>query len=171
MLKAIPNLSAFAKSLCRNRDRAEDLLQETLLRAIAGIASFERGSNLEAWLFTIMRNSFTNDYRKSKRLVQDEDDRLAATLSTPPDQVGWAIARDLRAALDVLSPDQRQAVWLVGAAGLSYDEAAAIAGCHEGTIKSRVHRARLTLAAFMSEELRTRARRTAAGHPRTRAAA
>jgi RNA polymerase sigma-70 factor (ECF subfamily) len=171
MLRVIPSLSSFAQSLCRNRDRADDLVQETLLRAIAGIATFEKGSNLEAWLFTIMRNSFNNEYRKAKRMVQDEDNRIAETLSTPPEQVGWAIARDLRAALENLSPDQRQAVWLVGASGLSYDEAAAVAGCHEGTIKSRVHRARITLAAFMAEELPTNARRTASGHPRAREAA
>jgi RNA polymerase sigma-70 factor (ECF subfamily) len=171
MLQVIPSLRSFAQSLCRNRDRADDLVQETLLRAIAGIATFEKGSNLEAWLFTIMRNSFNNEYRKAKRMVQDEDDRLAETLSTPPEQVGWGIARDLRAALEILSSDQRQALWLVGAAGLSYDEAAAMAGCQEGTIKSRVHRARITLAAFMSEDARTNAKRSTSGHPCAREAA
>src|ERR1700724_1389490 len=104
LLRAIPSLRAFACSLCRNRDRADDLLQETLLRAIAGIATFDKGSNLEAWLSTIMRNNFNNEYRKSKRMVQDEDDRLAETLSVPPEQIGWTIDRDLRAGLETLPP-------------------------------------------------------------------
>src|SRR5712691_4042041 len=129
LLKAIPSLRAFACSLCRNRDRADDLLQETLLRAIAGIATFDKGSNLEAWLFTIMRNNLNNEYRRSKRMVQDEDGRLAQSLSRPPEQVGWGIAKDLRAGFGRLSADQRQALFLVGAEGLSYDQAAMIAGC------------------------------------------
>jgi RNA polymerase sigma-70 factor (ECF subfamily) len=152
MVKAIPGLRAFAGSLCRNRDRADDLLQETLVRAIAGIHTFDRGSNLEAWLCTIMRNSFNNEYRRSKRTVQDEDDRLAETLSVPPEQIGWGIARDLRVGLGRLSPDQQQALILVGAAGLSYEEAAEKMGCQPGTIKSRVSRARTMLAAFMGED-------------------
>ena len=152
MVKAIPGMRAFACSLCRNRDHADDLLQETLLRAITGIHTFDQGSNFEAWLCTIMRNSFKNEYRRSKRTVQDEDDRLAATLSVPPEQFGWGIARDLRAGLGRLSPDQQQALFLVGAAGLSYEEAAEKMGCPPGTIKSRVSRARTMLAAFMGED-------------------
>jgi RNA polymerase sigma-70 factor (ECF subfamily) len=152
LLKAIPSLRAFARSLCRNRDRADDLVQDTLLRAIAGIGTFDKGTNLEAWLFTIMRNTFSNECRRLKRVVQDEDDRLAETLSTPPGQIGWAIARDFRMGLERLSPDQRQALFLVGAEGLSYDDAAAMTGCQTGTIKSRVSRARTMLAEFMSED-------------------
>jgi RNA polymerase sigma-70 factor (ECF subfamily) len=172
LLNAIPALRAFANSLCRNRDRADDLLQETLLRAIAGIGTFEKGSNLEAWLFTIMRNNFNNEYRRSRRLVQDEDGRLAETLSIPPEQIGWGIARDLRTGLGRLSPDQRQALVLVGAEGLSYDEAAEMTGCQAGTIKSRVSRARTMLAAFMSgEDGATSGRPSLSDHSRGRKAA
>jgi RNA polymerase sigma-70 factor, ECF subfamily len=171
MLKVIPSLRAFACSLCRNRDRADDLLQDTLLRAIDRISTFDNGSNLEAWLFTIMRNNFNTEYRKSKRMVQDADDRLAETLSVPPEQVGWGIAKDLGVGFGKLSPDQRQALFLVGAEGLSYDQAAAVAGCQAGTIKSRVHRARLTLAAFMSGEQLSKAKRAASDQaPESRAA-
>ena len=152
LLKAIPSLRAFACSLCRNRDRADDLLQDTLLRAIDRISTFEKSSNLNAWLFTIMRNNFNNDYRKSKRMIQDEDDRLAETLSMPPEQIGWAIARDFRTGFGRLSRDQQQALLLIGAEGLSYAQAARMAGCETGTIKSRVHRARMALAAYMSGE-------------------
>jgi RNA polymerase sigma-70 factor (ECF subfamily) len=160
MLKAIPSLRAFACSLCRNRDRADDLLQETLLRAIDRISTFQAGSNLEAWLFTIMRNMFNTEYRKSKRMVQDEDGRLAETLSAPPEQIGWAIARDFRAGFVKLSRDQQQALFLIGAEGLSYDEVAVMAGCETGTVKSRVHRARMELAAFMSGDDVSKASKT-----------
>jgi len=170
LLNAIPALRGFATSLCRNRDRADDLTQETLLRAIAGIDTFENGS--EAWLFTIMRNNFNNEYRRSRRLVQDEDGRLAETLSIPPEQIGWGIARDLRTGLGRLSPDQRQALVLVGAEGLSYDEAAEMTGCQAGTIKSRVSRARTMLAAFMSgEDGATSGRPSLSDHSRGRKAA
>jgi RNA polymerase sigma-70 factor (ECF subfamily) len=171
MLRAIPSLRAFARSLCRNRDHADDLVQETLLRAIDRISTFEKGSNLEAWLFTIMRNRFNSDYRTSKRMVQDTDNRLAETLAVPPAQTGWIVARDLRAGLGKLPVPQQQALFLVGASALSYDEAAAIAGCHVGTMKSRVNRARTTLAAFMSDEEASQAERMASARSRGRRAA
>src|SRR5712672_1871714 len=97
MLKAIPSLRAFAVSLCRNSDRADDLVQETLLRAIAYIESFRPGSNLEAWLFTILRNNFFSDCRRRKSWVEDVDDKLAETLTVLPEQIGWCIAEELRA--------------------------------------------------------------------------
>ena len=172
MVTAIPSLRSFAYSLCRNRDRADDLVQETLARAIDRISTFEKGSNLEAWLFTILRNRFNTEYRKSKATVQDTDDMLAEMLATPPEQVGWGIANDLRAGLGTLSADQQQALFLVGASGLSYDEAAVVVGCNVGTIKSRVHRARLTLAAFMSDEgMPVSVRAVAADRTRARKAA
>jgi len=166
MLRAIPSLRAFAYSLCRNRDRADDLVQETLLRAIDRISTFEKGTNLEAWLFTIMRNNFNTEYRRARRMVQDTDDRLAETLAIPPGQVGWAIAQDLRACFGKLPCQQQQALLLVGASALSYGEAAAIAGCHVGTIKSRVNRARTALAAFMSGEEASQAERVASARSR-----
>ena len=150
MLKAIPSLRAFAVSLCRNSDRADDLVQETLLRAIAYIESFRPGSNLEAWLFTILRNNFFSDCRRRKSLVEDVDDKLAETLTVLPEQVGWCIAEDLREAMRKLSSQHRQALALIGESGLSYEEAAAICDCEVGTMKSRVHRARMELASYLS---------------------
>jgi RNA polymerase sigma-70 factor (ECF subfamily) len=150
MVRAIPGLRAFAVSLCRNRDRADELVQETLTRAISRISTFEKGTNLDAWLFTILRNSFYNDCRRSKRAGLDIDGHEAQSISLPLDQHGWDIAEDLRVGLDKLSSAHRQALFLVGASGLSYDEAAEIAGCEVGTMKSRVFRARRILAAEMS---------------------
>ena len=120
------------------------------MRAIAHIDTFRSGTNLEAWLFTILRNNFNSEYRKWKRTEQDTDDRYAAALMVPADQIGWGIAHDLRTALGKLSSAHRQALILVGASGLSYDEAAVLAGCEVGTMKSRVNRARRLLAAFIS---------------------
>lgn len=151
-LRCIPDLRGYAISLCRSPDRAEDLVQETLMRAIAHIDMFEEGTNLAAWLITIMRNSFYNEYRKMKRIEAYPNERYAESVPVVADQVGWCIAVDLRAGLEKLSSEHRQALFLVGASGMSYDAAAVFAGCRVGTMKSRVCRARRLLAAYMSGE-------------------
>jgi RNA polymerase sigma-70 factor, ECF subfamily len=150
MLAVVPSLRAFAMSLCGNVDRADDLVQETLLRAIANIDSFEPGTNMSAWLFTILRNLFRSEYRKRRREVEDGGGRYADTLRSHPEQPGRVEFEELRAALAKLPPDQREAVILVGASGFSYEEAAAICDCAIGTIKSRVNRARTRLAEQLS---------------------
>jgi RNA polymerase sigma-70 factor (ECF subfamily) len=159
ILKAIPSLRGYAISLCRNCDRADDLVQETLTRAVANIGGFEVGTNLDAWLFTIMRNSFYNDYRRSKWVEPYPNERYPDSIAVLPDQAGWCIAADLRAGLETLSYAHRQALFLVGASGMTYDAAAAVAGCRVGTMKSRVNRARRLLAAFMAGEATDSVRR------------
>ncbi|HEY8381860.1 MAG TPA: NepR family anti-sigma factor [Microvirga sp.] len=149
ILKAIPNLRAFALSLSNNPDRADDLVQDTILRAWDKRSSFQAGTNLNAWLFTILRNSFFSEHRKRTREVADSDGEYAATLKTAPDQVHKLEVQDMRAALERLSPDHREALLLVGAEGLSYEDTAAICGVAVGTIKSRVNRARVRLAELM----------------------
>lgn len=149
MVAQIPALRAFARSLSRNSSDADDLVQETLIKAWTHRDKFEPGSNLRAWLFTILRNTFYTAVTKRRREVADEDGRLAATLSAPPTQ-DWSMAvHNLRTALDKLPDEHREALVLVGAAGLSYEEAAEICGCALGTIKSRVNRARLRLVKLM----------------------
>jgi RNA polymerase sigma-70 factor (ECF subfamily) len=155
MVRAIPGLRAFAVSLCRNRDRADELVQETLTRAISRISTFEKGTNLDAWLFTILRNNFYNDCRRSRRTWDGIDSEHAQAITVPLDQLGWDIAEDLRVGLGKLSSAHRDALYLVGASGLSYDEAAAIAKCEVGTMKSRVFRARKMLAAYMARDAGT----------------
>ena len=150
MLAAVPKLRAFAISLCGNVDRADDLVQETLLRALANINSFEPGTNMPAWLFTILRNLFRSEYRKRKREVEDSDGHYAASLTSPPDQMGKLELQEFRAALVKVPPEQREALILVGASGFSYEETAKICGCAVGTIKSRVNRARTHLAEILS---------------------
>jgi len=150
MLKAIPHLRAFAASLCRNADRADDLVQETLTRAIAHIDSFRSGTNLQAWLFAILRNAYYSEYRRRKWWEEDVDGKRAEALVALPEQAGWDIAKDLHDAMGKLSFQHREALILIGGSGLSYEEAAAIANCEVGTMKSRVNRARLRLALLMS---------------------
>jgi RNA polymerase sigma-70 factor (ECF subfamily) len=152
VLAAVPSLRAFAISLSGNVDRADDLVQETLLRALVNIDSFEPGTNLSAWLFTILRNLFRSEYRKRRREVEDGDGTYAESLKSQPEQEARVEFREFRTALAKLPPDQREALILVGASGFSYEEAANICGCAVGTIKSRVNRARTRLAELMSIE-------------------
>nr|WP_281493642.1 sigma-70 family RNA polymerase sigma factor [Ancylobacter koreensis] len=152
IIAAIPNLRAFAISLSGSVDRADDLVQETLLRAFANISSFRPGTNLPAWLFTILRNLFRSEYRKRRREVPDSDGAFAATLTTNPDQTTHLDFEDFRTALDKLPSDQREALVLVGASGFSYEEAADICECAVGTIKSRVNRARKRLGELLAIE-------------------
>jgi RNA polymerase sigma-70 factor, ECF subfamily len=152
VLAAVPSLRAFAISLCGNVDRADDLVQETLLRALANISSFEPGTNMSAWLFTILRNLFRSEYRKRRREVEDTDGSYAESLKTQPDQTARVEFHEFRSALARLPADQREALILVGASGFSYEEAAGICGCAVGTIKSRVNRARTRLAELLSIE-------------------
>lgn len=145
LLKAIPALRAFAYSLTYDLDRSDDLVQDTLVRAWTKADSFRRGTNLTAWLFTILRNLFYSEQRKRKREVEDADGVLAGRLSSLPEQEIRVEMREFQGALDQLPYSQREALILVGAQSFTYEEAAAICGVAVGTIKSRVSRARLRL--------------------------
>ena len=140
------DLRAFAISFTNNRDRADDLVQETILRAWANIDKFQPGTNLNAWLFTILRNLFHSEYRKRKYETEDADGAYAARLKTHPDQQSHLDFEDFRVALATLPRDQREALLLVRAPGLSWQEAAQVCNVAVGTIKSRVNRARSKLA-------------------------
>lgn len=145
LLSIIPNMRAFALSLTRSSDRADDLVQETLMKAWNKFHLFQEGTNLKAWVFTIMRNEFYSQMRKKGREVQDSDGIFAANLATHPQQEGHMDAKDFRYALESLPEDQREAVMLIGALGFSYEEAAETIGVAVGTVKSRVSRARSKL--------------------------
>ncbi len=146
---SIPSLRAFAISLTRDADRAEDLVQETVLKAISKQEQYEAGTNMQAWLFTILRNLFCSERRKSLREVEDVDGSYAELLMSVPDQEDRIMLHDLETALGKLPRVQREAIILVGADGLSYEEAAQALGCAVGTVKSRVNRARNGLAELM----------------------
>jgi len=152
LLSATPHLRAFALSLTGQRETADDLVQDTLVRALQHWDRFAPGTNLQAWLFTLLRNIFYSDYRKRRREVEDVDGLYAAKLSTPPEQPGSVEFAALEVALAKIPEEQREAVLLVGAEGYSYEEAAEICGTKIGTIKSRVNRARRRLAELFGHE-------------------
>jgi RNA polymerase sigma-70 factor, ECF subfamily len=149
LIGEIPNLRAFAASLCGSMQNADDLVQDTLLKAWAHAASFDPDTNLRAWLFTILRNTYFSLYRKRGREVQDVEGAHAQKLATPPAQEGAIDLADFREALARLPEEQREALIMIGATGLSYEDAAAVAGVAVGTVKSRVNRARSRLAELL----------------------
>jgi RNA polymerase sigma-70 factor, ECF subfamily len=142
LIAEIPRLRAFAVSLCGSIHQADDLVQDVLLKAWSNSESFTEGTNMRAWLFTIARNAFYSLYRKRGREVQDVDGTYSANLAVAPNQDGIVDLADFRAALAKLPDEQREVLIMVGASGLSYEQAAEICGVAVGTIKSRVNRAR-----------------------------
>ena len=150
MVATVPSLRAVAMSLSGNVDRADDLVQETFLRAMTNIDSFQPGSHMSAWLFAILRNLFRSEYRKRRREVEDADGSYVASLKSPPEQESRVEIEEFRVALAKLPPDQGEALLLVGAAGFSYEEAAAICESAVGTIKSRVNRTRSRLSKLLA---------------------
>jgi RNA polymerase sigma-70 factor (ECF subfamily) len=151
MLASIPKLKVFAILLCRDRDRTDDLVQDTLLRACANISLFEPGTNMHAWLCAILRNQFYTDCRRGRRRHFSLD-ALSEEKGVKPEQVTRTEYNEFWAALAKLPPKQRQALLMVAISGLSYDAVAKHCGCPEGTIKSRVNRARSELARMLSIE-------------------
>lgn len=145
----IPALRAFARSMTRDVTEADDLVQETLVRALANIHQFAPGTNLKAWLFTILRNTHIS---LSKRRSRERN----MMSDTAPEDVGAAAAQAwlpatsaLRSAVEMLPDEQREALILIGALGLSYEECAEVCGCPIGTVKSRLNRARARLAVLL----------------------
>jgi RNA polymerase sigma-70 factor (ECF subfamily) len=146
LVALIPNLRAFARTLCNDAAAADDLVQDTLVKAWDHFDTFKEGTNLKAWLFTILRNTYFSEWRKRKRQCQDRHAFDANTVAVAPEQQGHVDLDDFCRALKILPDEQREALILVGAAGFSYEEAAEICGCAVGTVKSRVNRARGRLA-------------------------
>ena len=145
LLALIPFLRAFARSLCGNPEMADDLAQETLVKAWQSRDTFIPGTNLKAWLFTILRNQFYSDRRRAWRQAPWDQESAERIPGSREDQ-GWAAEfSDTARALRCLSDEQREALILVGAGGFSYEDAAAICHCAVGTVKSRVARARRAL--------------------------
>jgi len=144
LLGWLPDLRAFARALSGNADLADDLVQETVLRAWAKADSYQPGTNMRAWLCTILRNEFYGRRRK-KTESEDPDGALVAAMAVPASQESRVSLAELQSALDRLPDDQREALILVGASGFSYEDAAGIAGCAVGTMKSRASRGRAEL--------------------------
>ncbi len=145
----LPALRAFALSLARSPSTADDLVQDTILKAWSKIEQFQSGTNLRAWLFTILRNTYYSARRKTRREVADSDGHHAARLSQKPDHDGRMALADFARAFATLPVEQREVLILVGSNGFSYEEAAATCGCAVGTIKSRANRGRKRLAEIL----------------------
>ena len=146
LVAIIPQLRAFARSLCRDATEAEDLAQEAVARAWVNRARFEMGTNIKAWAFMILRTQFYSDKRRSWRSVPLDPEVAAQTLVAVDSPSGNLELDELRRALSMIPDEQREALILIGAGGLSYEEASEICGVAIGTMKSRVSRARDRLA-------------------------
>jgi RNA polymerase sigma factor (sigma-70 family) len=145
IIKALPALRTFALSLVGDVSRADDLVQETFVKAWANQARFRPGTNFTAWLFTILRNQFYSELRKTRREVEDVDGTHAGQMTSLSDQEDASTLKVVWERLGDLPAAQRQALLLVGAEGHTYEEAATMLGCQVGTVKSRVSRARSSL--------------------------
>ncbi len=155
MVGHVPALRAFARSLANDSSHADDLVQETVLKAWSNLHSYTDGTNMRAWLFTILRNTFYSEFRKFRREVEDIDGKFAAQVPDRAAQDGVMDMRDFERVFALLPADQREALTLVGASGLTYEEASEICGCAVGTVKSRVNRARAKLAEMLGTDVAT----------------
>ncbi len=150
LISLIPSLRAFAHSLSGQAARADDLVQDTVVKALSHASQFEPGTNMRAWLFTILRNQYYSLLRKQRREVEDVEGQHALRLASKASQDDVVDLEDFKRALQQLAPDQREVLILIGASGCSYEEAANICGCAVGTIKSRANRARKRLADLLN---------------------
>ena len=145
----LSSLRAFAISLTRNMAAADDLVQDTIVKGWTNIDKFQPGTNMQAWLFTILRNTFYSDRRKNRREVPDPEGIHAATLFEKPEHDGKLAFNDFQRAFDQLSPEHREVLILVGASGFSCEQASVMMGVAVGTVKSRTSRARKRLSELM----------------------
>jgi RNA polymerase sigma factor (sigma-70 family) len=150
LAQVIPHLRAFGRSLSGSRDLADDLVQETLLKAWAARKRFQAGTNMRAWTFIILRNLFLSQMRRARFKGEWDDVTASKILAAPASQDRHVELGDMQRALMHLPQPQREALILVGAGGFAYEEAAEICGCAVGTIKSRVARGRVALEALLS---------------------
>lgn len=147
----LPDMRAFARFLARDRVLADDLVQDTVVRALAALDQFQAGTNLKAWLFTILRNGFYEQGRRRKREVAALQARFEPSETADPEQHAKTDVSDLQHLLFKLPPLLREALILVGAQELSHEEAARICNVPVGTMKARLSRGRTALAALMEQ--------------------
>lgn len=152
LVEHLPALRAFAISLTRNNAIADDMVQDTIVKAWTNIDKYQAGTNMRAWLFTILRNSYYSNRRKAKREVADIDGVFTDSMAEKPAHDGRLQMRDFKVAFAQLPDEQRETLILVGASGFSYEEAAEMCGVAVGTIKSRANRGRKRLAELMHLE-------------------
>jgi len=152
LLAALPHLRAFARGLSGRPDFADDLVQETAIKAWSARERFAAGTSMRAWTFAILRNHYLSELRRNRRQVDYDPDAAERLLVMEADQEGPLHLADMQAALQKISSDRREAVLLVGASGFTYEEAAQICECAVGTMKSRVARARAELNVLLNKD-------------------
>ncbi|MDR2856546.1 MAG: sigma-70 family RNA polymerase sigma factor [Novosphingobium sp.] len=152
LLAVLPHLRAFARGLCGRPDFADDLVQETAIKAWSARDRFMPGSNMRAWTFAILRNHYLSELRRNRHQAEYDPDSAERLLVMDADQEAPLHLSDMELALRKLSPERREALMLIGAGGFTYEEAAKICGCAVGTMKSRVARARDQLAHLLDPE-------------------
>lgn len=152
LIANLPHLRAFARFVTHNADQANDLVQDTIVRALRAQHQYQAGTNLKAWTFTILRNLHVNNLRRQRVRMESIEDGALEIFAVAPDQYARLEFQELRRALLKLSPEQREVLILVGASGFRYEEAATICKCAVGTIKSRLSRARNELYKLLMGE-------------------
>jgi RNA polymerase sigma factor (sigma-70 family) len=152
LVQLIPALRAFARTFYREPNEADDLVQDTLTRALGALHQFRPGTSMKSWLFTIMRNTFYTRIRIEKREAPGAADCASLRPATDATQEWSARGREIAEAIQRLPEQQREVLMLIGVLGVSYEEAAQVCGCAMGTVKSRLHRARLRLLEELGEE-------------------
>lgn len=152
LVAILPHLRAFARSMCGRADLADDLVQETAMKAWAARDRFIPGTSLRAWAFTILRNVFLSQLRRNRRRIDYDQVDAERLLVVEPDQDDRLHLADVEAGLQRMSPERREALLLVGAGGFTYEEAAQICDCPIGTMKSRVARARTELSGYLGTD-------------------
>lgn len=152
IVQLIPALRAFARTFHKDREEADDLVQETLAKGLANMHQFQPGTRMKSWLFTIMRNTFYTKTKVARREAPGDEDCVSGKPNCSATQ-DWSVrGREISEAIGRLPPEQREVLVLVGVTGVSYEEAAAICGCAVGTVKSRLNRARARLLYEMGED-------------------
>ncbi|TNC48513.1 sigma-70 family RNA polymerase sigma factor [Rubellimicrobium rubrum] len=153
VLELRPALRAFARRLLRQETEVDDLVQDTILKALSARDSFQYGTNLKAWLFTIMRNTFNTRWRRARRETMPGSEVIELGAVTPSTQADHLWAREtMERLLNDLTPAHREILILIPVLGLGYEDAAEICHCSVGTVKSRLNRARVALAALVDED-------------------
>ena len=149
LVALIPSLRSFARGLCGSRDMADDLAQDAMMRGWAARASFTPGTNFRAWMFMILRNQFYTTLRKNKRMTSWDPEVAERVLVEAPGQQDAIHLADVARALQQLPAEQREILMMIGANGLTYEEAAEVIGCALGTVKSRLARGRKALTVLI----------------------
>jgi RNA polymerase sigma-70 factor (ECF subfamily) len=159
ILEEIPRLRRYARALLRDRDRADDLVQDCLERALGHVENWRTGESPRKWLFTIMHHIFIDQKRRDKRRGEIAMMPLdgSEAMSVPADQVEGAAMREVLQALQAISPERRAAILIVSVEGFSYAEASAILGVPAGTLMSRIARGREELRTLLDNSARRRA--------------